>query len=786
MPVTTPIWMIVLGCFIANIIFKMLFGGFGHNIFNPALIAYAFLMLSFAGTINTEYFEFTELTNIATSTPLDVMHSEIANGAILTKELLVEQYGSLMSLFIGTIPGALGETSVLLCLVAFVYLVVRKVIDWYVPTIYIGTVFILTMLIGFINGYGLWFPLYNILSGGLFFGAVFMATEPVTTPRNPLGKVIYALGIGVLTTLFRFVGAYPEGVATSILFMCLFTSLIDRFTSIFRANKVKPKNGLILASILLVFCGISAYCLYKTNYPKEKNVPPVTETTEENSFVIQVKGHNGPITVEFFYEDNVITKMVPILNTESILYSPPVKEAFEVLPDALVEAGANFEQVEEIASATVSSKALKESYRLAFEKLNEMYTNGYITSDDGEKIALTIKGEKDVIKLLFNYNNLTITNMEVEVQDEQIAYANVSTEVFVSFTNRLVQAKDDYLNVANVSSASKTCDILKQAYRVAFEYLNTKYINGYIEQDTKTSLTISIKGQNDLITATFAYDDDKKISSMTIDYHNELVISNEEVKKMFEEYPNLLVSAGKGYNNVENISGLEQTSLSLKKAYGMAYNYLNGNAVIEYETSDYIIANVKGHNSYIRIKFSYLKHSILQVLPIGHNESVKYSEEVKQVFETFPDLLINKDYTFESIENVAGATVSSVALKNAYLSIYNYLLSRELKNQPEGILIKHNTFAKTFSVGVAGYRNPIVVEFVYDENNNIVSMTPILHSESVSRIEAVEVAFETIPSLLVNAGSDYESVEVISGATYSCLALKQAYAYAYQFLQGGE
>ena len=72
MPVTTPIWMIVLGCFIANIIFKMLFGGFGHNIFNPALIAYAFLMLSFAGTINTEYFEFTELTNIATSTPLDV------------------------------------------------------------------------------------------------------------------------------------------------------------------------------------------------------------------------------------------------------------------------------------------------------------------------------------------------------------------------------------------------------------------------------------------------------------------------------------------------------------------------------------------------------------------------------------------------------------------------------------------------------------------------------------------------------------------------------------------
>ena len=182
---------------------------------------------------------------------------------MLTKELLVEQYGSLMSLFIGTIPGALGETSVLLCLVAFVYLVVRKVIDWYVPTIYIGTVFILTMLIGFINGYGLWFPLYNIFSGSLLFCAVFVATEPVTTPRTPNGKIIFAVILGIITTLIRLSTGY-DGVGLSILLCCLITPFIDKFACVNRGPIISSKMVISYSILTIILLALASFIVYLT------------------------------------------------------------------------------------------------------------------------------------------------------------------------------------------------------------------------------------------------------------------------------------------------------------------------------------------------------------------------------------------------------------------------------------------------------------------------------------------------------------------------------------------
>src|SRR5690606_40673417 len=118
---------------------------------------------------------------------------------------LIEEYG-LLNMFLGFTPGALAETSAALCLVALIYLLVRKVINWRIPVIYIGTVFVLTYIIGAFNGYAgtLDYALFGIFNGALMFGAVFMATEPVTSPRNPNGKVLYALALGVITVVFRF------------------------------------------------------------------------------------------------------------------------------------------------------------------------------------------------------------------------------------------------------------------------------------------------------------------------------------------------------------------------------------------------------------------------------------------------------------------------------------------------------------------------------------------------------------------------------------------------------
>lgn len=257
LPVKTPIVALIFGCFLANIVFKMLFGGFGKNVFNPALIAYAIVSVTFS--ITSSYLNPSETLNIVTGvTPL----TNMATGTISYANI-VAPYGSLWNFFLGTIPGALGETSALLCIVAYIWLVVRKVINWRVPVIYIGTVYVITLIISLVNGYGMWYPAFNIFSGGLFFGAVFMATEPVTTPRNPHGKVLFAVGCGVLTVLFRLIGMYPEGVCTAILTMCLFTPVIDRLAATVRSSRFSYKTIIKYGAVAVLFLIIAVYTIVK-------------------------------------------------------------------------------------------------------------------------------------------------------------------------------------------------------------------------------------------------------------------------------------------------------------------------------------------------------------------------------------------------------------------------------------------------------------------------------------------------------------------------------------------
>ena len=232
----------ILGCFMGTVVAKMLFGGFGHNIFNPALIGYLTIAVTLTGVINAAggVFNASEVLvdAYAGATPLTLL-SRIKE---LDYDKLVAPYGTLWNFFLGMIPGALAETGVLAILISYAWLVARKVIKWFTPLVYVGTVFIISWFIGIAAGEaGIWFPLYSILSGGLMFGAVFMATEPVTTPKNPLGKLVFALFLGVLTVLFRYVSDLPEGVATSIVFLNIFTLPIDNWTVVLRAQGLKNR-----------------------------------------------------------------------------------------------------------------------------------------------------------------------------------------------------------------------------------------------------------------------------------------------------------------------------------------------------------------------------------------------------------------------------------------------------------------------------------------------------------------------------------------------------------------
>jgi electron transport complex protein RnfD len=217
-----PLWQCVIGSVFAIIVVKSLFGGLGHNIVNPAIAARVFMLLTFAAVAGgAQVSDFVlgdkaaELT--ASATPLAFLNEGV--GAM-------EQAPSLLQLFLGTHGGAIGETCALALLIGFVYLVVRKVIKWYVPVSFIATVFVCY----FVFTGDATYSLAQVLAGGLFLGAIFMATDYVTTPTTGLGRVVFCVGCGLLTFAIRQFGSYPEGVSIAILTMNLLTPFISDWT----------------------------------------------------------------------------------------------------------------------------------------------------------------------------------------------------------------------------------------------------------------------------------------------------------------------------------------------------------------------------------------------------------------------------------------------------------------------------------------------------------------------------------------------------------------------------
>ena len=211
LPANIPIWQCIVGSVFAIVVVKCLFGGIGCNLVNPAITARVFMLVSF-GSMTKAAFP-TIVDTVSSATPLAVEGGPASVG--------------LFDLFFGLTGGAIGETCAAALLIGFVYLLVRKVISWHIPVSFVGTVFVLSL---FMEGFDFTAALAAVLSGGLLIGAIFMATDYVTSPPTPAGKLVFGLGAGLLTFLIRYFGLYPEGVSFAILLMNILTPYIESWT----------------------------------------------------------------------------------------------------------------------------------------------------------------------------------------------------------------------------------------------------------------------------------------------------------------------------------------------------------------------------------------------------------------------------------------------------------------------------------------------------------------------------------------------------------------------------
>ena len=359
-PLNTPLWLVAIAAVIASLS-KMLCGGLGKNPLNPALVGGLIIIIFASSYVGTQggYLNSYEMDAISGATPLSNFSSLSYAG---TYEEVVSPYGNLWTFFFGNIPGAVGETSAFLCIVAFIYLVINKVIKWRIPVFYVLTVFLMSFVIGITNDMGLWYPIFCILSGSVLFGAVFMVTDPVTSPITKHGQVLGGIILGILTIGIRYLTHYSEGVLISILIFNILTIFINKLSIKFNFNKLyKIMSILVVSIVAIILCVIISN---KIDYNPKATTDPnfqVTKTEKSNNntiYYVTSRGYGGKksIKTKITMSNNQITKLEVISNNET--YYGMVKENDYI--NKLIDNQNNLDSLDAISGATYTSNCLKE------------------------------------------------------------------------------------------------------------------------------------------------------------------------------------------------------------------------------------------------------------------------------------------------------------------------------------------------------------------------------------------------------------------------------------------
>ncbi len=484
LPINMPIWIVLLGAAVATIS-KMIFGGFGKNIFNPALIGYLFIFLLFSSYFQVDggYLNKLEVDTISSSTPLT--NAVLVEG-IGDYDSLVKPYGSLINFFTGMIPGAVGETSALLCLLALIYLTITGAIKWRIPVVYILTVFFITSFIGNINDLGMWYPLFQILSGGLMFGAVFMATDPVTSPTTCQAQILYGLFLGILTVGIRYLTPFPEGVFISILVMNIFARVLDIVGS-----KAKFDFRVSLIPYLIAWALIIGLGFYiGNNYVKDAskvdaNFKIISKETIGNktTYIATQKGYVSDIKAEVIINNEKVISYKVLEQSESFYY----KIYDSNYLDTLVNNQFSLNNVDTVSGATVTSTSLKKLLQNVLKDYDE--SDIPIIYDEEEKDFEIINIENNEDKIIYNVNKksfggylqLRITFVHDVI--EEITVVNQNDSYFglvidANYITTIIRNQQQLEEIDTVSGATISSQAIKDAITKTIEdYSGKQTIN---------------------------------------------------------------------------------------------------------------------------------------------------------------------------------------------------------------------------------------------------------------------------------------------------------------------
>ncbi len=350
----TPLWFLIVGSFVASLS-KMIMGGLGKNKLNPALVGSLLITVIFSSLTNG-YLNPYEADAISSATPLSNM---TATSYTITYDNLVKPYGNLWTFFFGNIPGAIGETSSLLCLVALAYLIVTKIIKWRIPVSYLLTVTAISLIMCLTKDIGLWFVIFNLLSGGLLFGATFMATDPVTSPISKEGQIIGGIFLGISTMAIRYLTKFPEGVLISILLYNVLTILINYLTVKLGDKKIWKT----LAVSFMVLLAIVSPLVIGKNVSASENSDTYKILSKEKQgqkTVYEVSGRgyagNNSIKLRITFTSKDISNIEVISSHET--YMGMIIDNNYL--NAIIDNQNNLDNLDTISGCTYTSKYIKE------------------------------------------------------------------------------------------------------------------------------------------------------------------------------------------------------------------------------------------------------------------------------------------------------------------------------------------------------------------------------------------------------------------------------------------